>query len=526
MKPLRKGPEGNLWLERLFRPLVIGVMFGCVALSLVELIRLAFPEWNGTFLVLGCVLVALEANYSYRLIRTKSLLREDRLRFRIIEIAMIFILLKIGSYVGDNWAGIWADIQTWPRQLHHFFDPETVVAFVLAILSWSASTQTVREFERLNEPPEYSRYYVSPLESMTRRFFRGGVVLMIAAGITRIGIAYLLKLRRPPVPGLVLNVLVYFLLGLVMLGQVRFATLNKRWQAQQIDVADNLASRWARYSLAFIGLAAFLAFLLPTGYTLGLLELIGWAIGIAIAVVTTITMLLLMLFTLPLAWLFSLFGAEPPSPRPSSSPPQFQQPQPSGGGAPHWFQFLQSLVFWIIALGMVFYVVRSYLRDHPDLLESLARLAPIRFLVRLWAALGQWWRGWGIALQSHLPRVWSLRRTRRARPHGEPFRSFRLGALSPRDRVVYYYLSTLHRASQRGIPRRKAQTPYEYNSTLEPHLPQAEPELGRLTQAFVEARYSQHAVETDDARHVRASWQRVKEALRALRPRASEDSQQ
>jgi hypothetical protein len=517
-------PERTLWLENLFRPLMIGVMFGCVALSLVELIRLAFPEWSGTFLVVGCVLAALEANYSYRLIRTKSRLSQDRLRFRVIEIAMIFILLKIMSYVGDNWVDILADIQTWPRQPHHVLDPETLAAFVLAILSWSASTQTVREFERLNEPPEYSRYYVSPLESMTRRFFRGGVVLLIAAGITRIGIAYLLKLRRPSVPGLVLNVLVYFLLGLVMLGQVRFATLNKRWQAQQIRVADNLASRWARYSLAFIGLAALLAFLLPTGYTLGLLELIGWIIGIGISVVTFITMLIYVLLTLPLAWLLSLFGAETPSPPSSSPPPQFQQPQPSGGGTPDWFLILKSLVFWVIALGMVLYVVRNYLRDHPDLLASLARMAPIRFLGRLWSALRRWWGGWGEALQGRLARNWSLRWTRRARQHGEPFRFFRLGALSPRGRVIYYYLSALHRAGQQGVPRRKAQTPYEYNSTLEPHLPQAEPELERLTQAFVEARYSQHVIQTDDARHVRASWQRVKEALRALRPRTEEDS--
>jgi xanthine/uracil permease len=50
------------WVENIFRPLVIGVMFACIALSLVELVRLFFPDWNGTFLVLLCVLAALEAN--------------------------------------------------------------------------------------------------------------------------------------------------------------------------------------------------------------------------------------------------------------------------------------------------------------------------------------------------------------------------------------------------------------------------------------------------------------------------------
>ncbi len=59
-----------------------------------------------------------------------------------------------------------------------------------------------------------------------------------------------------------------------MLGQVRFATLRKRWQAQETKIVIT-AGRWVRYSLALIGLAAFLAFLLPTGYTVGLLEVMA-----------------------------------------------------------------------------------------------------------------------------------------------------------------------------------------------------------------------------------------------------------
>ena len=48
----------NLWVENLFRPLVIGTMVGCVALSLGGLARLFFPAWDATYLVVGCVLAA------------------------------------------------------------------------------------------------------------------------------------------------------------------------------------------------------------------------------------------------------------------------------------------------------------------------------------------------------------------------------------------------------------------------------------------------------------------------------------
>jgi hypothetical protein len=265
-------PDRHPWLENLFRPLVIGVMFGCIALSLVEFVRLFFSAWNGTYLVLVCVLAALEANYSYRLVRARRLRGTDLLRFRLIEVGVLFLLVKIGSYVGESWIGVLASIQSWPSHLYRVFDLETLAAFFLALISWHVSTQTTRDFERLHEPPAHYRYYVPPLDSLTGRFFWGGAVLLIAAGLTRIGIAQLSNLRRPPVPGLVLNVLVYFLLGLVMLGQVRFATLRKRWEAGEIKVADELPRRWVRYSLALIGLAAFLAFLLPTGYTMGLLD--------------------------------------------------------------------------------------------------------------------------------------------------------------------------------------------------------------------------------------------------------------
>ena len=64
----------------------------------------------------------------------------------------------------------------------------------------------------------------------------------------------------------------------------------------------------------------------------------------------------------------SLLGGDPVPARPTE-PPSRPFPIDSGGYAgPDWFQILRSLVFWVIALGIVFYVVRSYLRDHPELL--------------------------------------------------------------------------------------------------------------------------------------------------------------
>jgi hypothetical protein len=464
-----------------------------------------------------CILAALEANYSYRLIRARSLRGSDLLRFRAIEIAVFFLLVKIGSYVGEGWVDVLADVRSWPRYLYRVFDLESMVAFVLAMIAWHVSTQTTRDFERLHEPPEFYRYYVPPLDSLTSRFFWGGLVLLVAAGLTRIGIAQLLNLRRPPVPGLVLNVLVYFLLGLVMLGQVRFATLRKRWEAGEVQVAEELPRRWVRYSLALIGLAAFLAFLLPTGYTLNLLEVVGWTLALILGILSFGATLLFWLILLPFAWLLSVLGvAHTPTPPPQPPPRPFP-PDPATQTAPDWLQLLRSLAFWVIALAMVIYVVRSYLRDHPELLDRVTTLGLVQALVRWWAAVRQWLGGWGIVLKEWIPAGWSPWSRRRAAAAREPFGFIRLGALSPHAQVLYYYLSIVHRAGRQGFPRRSAQTPDEYEATLRPNLPGAGEDMGLLTQAFVEARYSRHTVEPDQARRVRVSWQQVKTALQALK---------
>jgi len=513
----------NPWVKHLFRPLVIGVMVGCIALSLVDLVHLFAPTWNGTYLVAGCVLAALEASYSYQLIRARRLRGGDLLRFRAIELGLFFILLKIGSYAGDRWADVLADVSTWPRRPWNVFTPEATVAFILAVLSWHASTQTTRDLERIGAPPD--RHYRHeptdlPIHGITSRFFWGGAVLLIVTGITRVGIAALLNLERPPVPGLVLNVLVYFLLGLVMLGQMQFTRLRMQWRAQQVQVAAELPRRWVRYSLAIVGLAALVAFLLPTGYTVGLLDVANVAISVFIYLITLLALILSYVLALLLWPLTALFGLERPERARVTPPPQLFQAQPSGlgGPTPAWFEVLRSLLFWAVTLGMVLYVVRSYLRDHPELLRALTSLAPLwalrDFLIAAWRRLV----GLGEAVRQHIPRRLSLRRDRQTTSQ-RPFRFFRLGALPPRERILYYYLSILRRAERQGYARHGAQTPHEYDATLSPHLPEARKEMHLLTQDFVEARYSTHPVEREEEQQVRTRWQRVKAALRALAPK-------
>jgi hypothetical protein len=515
--------SGGGWAENLFRPLAVGAMMGCIALSLVNLIQLFFPNWNGTYMVVGCVLAAVEANYSYRLIQARDLRGADVVRFRAFEIALFFVLLRIGSMIGVGWAKVWADLRAWPREPWRILDLEVGYAFILTLLSWTASTGTTYDLERIGEPPVRDRYYVYPMDALTSRFFWGGAMLLWTAGITRIGISALLNLSRPSVPGLVLNVLLYFTLGLVMLGQVEHARLSQRWRKEGIDVPKDLGNHWVRYTLLFLGLTGLIAFLLPTGYTLPLLEVASIVIGAVLYVFTLIFQLAILLFFLVLTPLAKLFGVDtrgqPPGPLP---PPQLSRATGTGL-APGWLEVVRSVIFWTVALAVVVYIVRSYLRDRPELPELVTTLRPFRaarsFLLAAWRRLGRL----ASAARHRLPIQVRLRR-RHARADqpsaGEPFRFFRLGGLSRRQRTLYYYLSILRRATRQGYPRGPAQTPYEYDAQLGPHVPQAEEEMDRLTEAFVETRYSTHPIDQEQERHVRADWRKVRAALRSLRQRS------
>jgi len=426
------------WVDDVLRPLVMAVMVGCIAWSVVELVRAVAPAWNGTFLVVGCVLVALEANYSHRLLKTRWELRFSAMQFRLAEMVVILVALKVGSYVGDGWASVLAEIKNWPYEPGKIFDPETLLACALALIAWLTVNQTIDDLELLAEPPETYARDIFPMENLFQRFLAGGVILLITAGFSRVAPAETLKLDRPSTPGLVLNALIYFLMGLVMLGQVQLARLRVQWQAQEIKVADGLASRWARYSLTFIGLAALAALVLPTGYTSGMLLIAGLAIGLAFSALGAIAWLLVALLLLPLFYVLSKLTRQgEPTPE-ASLPPSAPMTLPQAAetaATPEWFMILRMLIFWAIVLGVLFYLFHRYLRDHPELQKSLVALRPVRALRRGWAALWRWLKSWsarlGQTVGERLPRRLS-RRLRRAAP-GVALPFFRLGGLSPRE---------------------------------------------------------------------------------------------
>ncbi len=497
----------SLWLRDIVHPLIVGVMVGCVALSIVQLARLFFPDWNRLYLVIAPIAAALISQYSWRIERASRRSGADLLKFQIIELATFFLVLTVLRYWGWSWQELITGIQKWMDGSTTLVDIQLLTAFILMLVAWAAARETAHDLELVAAPP-ITWEGEPPMDTLARRFLNGGMILLVFTGLARVGIAALLNMERPPIPGIILNVLIYFMLGIVMLGQVRFTWLLKTWRAQDIAVAPELPTRWIQYSLLFIGAALLLAFVLPTSYTVGLLDIIVYLIVWLYYIFWTILAIAL----LPLAWLFSLLqgknvrDTEPPLElRPPPPPP------PNTDANMPWLEIVRSIIFWVVATGIVFYIIRSYFRERPQLLTQLRAQRPVKWLRQLWTILLSWWRGVRRVVEIQVSRI-SLRGLRGASLEGGLSFLRHMGH-SPRERVMYYYLELLDRAGELGFTRQKHQTPYEYRGTLEPSLAKAQQEMAEVTQVFVEARYSQHDVVTDDVARARADAERVRAAL-------------
>jgi hypothetical protein len=310
------------------------------------------------------------------------------------------------------------------------------------------------------------------------------------------------------------NGLIYFVLGLLLVSQARLSALATMWHTRQTQVAAGLGKRWARYGLVFLGLLGALALLLPTGYSLTLLDATRLALIFLLNLIVQIFQVIWLLIVLGLSKLFPFepdlsFAPQPLIP-PSAYPITPDRPLPPFP----WLEILRSLLFWWVFIFGIVYIARSYLNDHPELLDSLKRITPLWWVIGLVATVVVW----TVELVRMLfklapPPV----EPPAAAPFIEPARRHwhrtRLKRLTGRELVFYYYFDILHRAGRRGAARQRAETPLEYESRLGQLLPSKIGEIRLLTDAFLQARYSRIRPAADQLTALKTVWQQIQTAL-------------
>ncbi len=496
------------------RPLLVALMFACVAESIAQFIRAFVPGWNAAYVVAAMFLISLEAHYASRLAQMTHLSGRERWVFRLSEWTVILVALKLGSYLARGLGPLLEDLGRWESDPTEIFTPEFVIVVVLAVVTWQASGSVYHWLQDLTQPADGYFNPAASLGALQAIFFVGGVVVVLFAGLTQVGLQYALQMNRPPVGGVIVNVLVYFIVGLLFLSQARLELLHTRWQASGIEVASNIRTRWGLIALATLGGVALLALLLPTRYGLGVLETAGGVLGILTNIALFLGYLLNFIFFLIfgafIALISLLLGRPSPAREAPSPPPMIPPAVPAVEGA-DWLSILRSLLFWAIAVGIVGYALAQFVGSRRDWWLALAQRWRLGWLVNFLALF------WG-RVQTAASQVRRAARdqwTRLTHPTVRPPRRWlRLGALSPRELVQYFYLSTAQRAAQAGMPRGTTETAREYAQRLRGELPNAETDVETLTDAFESARYSAHAVSRDDTVPPRRAWEHLRRLLR------------
>jgi hypothetical protein len=494
--------------------------------------------WQGDYLLVVAFLTALEALYARRAIGRLAFPSREWLIYRSSEWVVLLVALKLLLYLLRGIDRLWLDLPGWREDFFpNFFSGEYLAAVLVMILVWGVSNGFAGDLMELESDERRLKAEIlaglpgnrpAAQQQVAGRIFTVGGLMIALTGLVHLDLGLLARSTVPSVwgePGegiAALNIVLFFLLGLLLLSQGQLSILRASWNWQRIEIAPDLVPRWAVLSVLFLVGIVVLASLLPTSYSVGLLATLGYLVQLVLGLLSLLAVFLLSLLFSLLGLLLRLLGIGettwPALRQPTLGPPALL----NSTGGPLWIEVLQSLVFWSVFLAVIGYSVYYFLKQRQDLATALVRLPVVSWLVMAWRHLrarliAPLLARWRTQLATT---VAGLRRPRVTTGSGSgrpAWRFFRLGSLSPRERVLYFYLATLRRATQGGLPRRPGQTPFEYAVDLRQAVPEAESDVEPLTQAFVEARYSEHLVARSQADAVQRHWERLKCVLVRLR---------
>jgi len=506
--------------------LIVILMMICAAAGIVQMGQALSSTWSGMYLIWLVLLVSVEGLLTRH--RTADMELRDKIIFRLSEWVALAVLVKIALYIVRGPAQILEDIPLWQEDFtRHFFTPEYVLSLFTCFLAWLATRSYAFDLEELSNHEldtewddlgkRQNKLHEIRKRIASRVFLIGGVVVTLAV-FSRIDETVLMRLTGVPPHGYtapVVNVLAYFLLALALLSQTQFALLRTRWFWQRMSIGPQIARNWIRYGLIAFVILSVIVYFLPTEYSLGLFDTLRLSLDFLIKVVN----ILFLLITLPVTLCLSLFNISSRQQQqdPVQPPPMIVPQQPSGQPV-EWLEFVRSLIFWVIFLGIILFALRYYLSQNAALWNAIRGFPLIRWAGGIWQSLRSWLKGANQQVAAIVKRgVSRLMARRPSIPAAQIRRMFNLSRMSPREKIIYFYLNLVHLGGERGIARRPSQTPSQYEQQVISAVPEVDADLHALTGVFLEARYSSHAVEEPAAQQAGSLWERIKAILTAQR---------
>jgi hypothetical protein len=496
------------------------LMMGCLTISYTQAALRFVPSWQPGFVVWVAMLVSAEAMIANFTQREKTF--RERLAFHLSEWLVIMLLLQVIIYARRNFEGLAADIARLEESLIYFFHPEFLLSIIPIFLVWLLSIIMAEDLARLEvDISELSLDNPEVLEKDRRQIRRGMSERVFITGLLLVALAFIARLELvqifgeiPATRAPVYNVIAYYVLALVLISQVQLSALRGHWLWTKAPIQSNLARDWLKYSIIFFVFVALITIFLPTQYSLGFLDTLGYLLYLLGEAFMFVAFLVLWPIIMLINFLLSLFRTEESEQEPLNiEPPQALVGE--AGSPVGWWELVKAILFWSLVVGITAYFVIYYIRQNQALWARIRSISFFRWFELRFKSFWRWMRG----VNQRLALVIAAGRQRlfatAAIPvEGRSRRSFNLRRASARQKVLFFYLRLIERGKEEGLERRPAQTPIQYREMLGKNLPEVEAEVDDLTASFMEARYTRHEIEDERAGYVQSLWKRILQALR------------
>jgi hypothetical protein len=527
----------NRWSRVVAQPLLITTMLTALIAGPLIVLQLIMPATPWKVLIFVSFLLILQTIYTTLWLKRASQRTLNRSAYRAAEFLIFIVLLRLLAWTITS---SWPTPEMWElflfEPLTFFIDGFFLVGILVLFVVWQLAIQTTHLFGKLAIDQAEAAYYADVfgkhkldtrpditdrgqlISSFLHQWLIGGMVVVVCAALSTFDLLAqpaagqsLFNLARLPLPRqMLLALVIYFLAGFALLSQGKLALMNARWLINDVQKNERLERSWYRFSLGLLGLVALVAAFLPLGSTIALGQIVGAVVQGIMAVVSFLFALLIGLLSL----LFPAANQALESETLPSEPMVMPTPPAQVTDASETIQMIGSSAFWTAAIVLTVLAFLFFVRERGvSLNKDTWRL--------WWTAVTQWWHN----LRQNTARQIAaaqkaIQNRRRQRPESiidrlRPRRRLiRLNALSPRDQLRYFYLSTVERAGQRGVPRQKSETPLEFAQDLKENWPDAEVDVEKVTAAFLQARYSPQPIAPEQVNPIKAHWQQLRARLR------------
>lgn len=558
----RRPPTGSLHAftvdpltRRVLRPILIALMSTALASGFLVIAKISTPDYRWGWLVPFLFVVALVAAYTAAWLSNPQSRAVDKTLYRVSEIVVIIALARIVSWLlfTDVFPSL-DELRLYLEQPLSFFLAGGFLSTVLiALAAWWFGSNLSGLFWQLDVSEEELRYYTlgataqkamaddQPIQiprqelqhAYLRAFLLGGMILVVLAALSTFEVNQFATVANPLAiarlglaPGMLVALLVYFLVGIWLLSHARLLRLNARWLMDGVAMDATFERSWQRISLFWLALIAFIAAFLPIGNTLPISRLLGLVVNGVFYLLNLLVSFVGYLFGSMLVAIQDAVGEEPPPPVTPYTPPAFTPPAETAAANPLFATILSS-AFWALMIALVVGAVLFVARERGyntgwERLRAGAQRSRA-WLAAVWTYLLGRWGGVRRAVPERLRGLRPNLPGFQPNPEGRS-RFVRLSGLSPREQIMYFYLSTVKRAGERGVARRADETPLEYAADLKQHWPDTEVEVEELTSAFIEARYSPTDIPPEAATTIKARWKQLRDRLRRGNGRQPDES--